>query len=156
NHKIRMITPAGIVSTVAGNGAAGFSGDGGPAASAQLNGPVAVAADGAGTLFISDRNNNRIRMVDSAGIITTVVGSTAGFSGDGGPAASAQISNPGGVALDRSGNLFIADAGNNRIRMLNAAGIMGTFAGIGTAGFSGDGGPAASAQLTSPVDVTVD
>ena len=156
NNKIRMITPAGIISTVAGNGVAGFSGDGGPAASAQLNSPVAVAVDGSGNIFISDRFNNRIRVVNSAGIITTMAGSTAGFSGDGGPAASAQLANPLGVAVDHSGSLFITDGGNNRIRVVNTAGIISSFAGNGTAGFSGDGGPAASAQLTSPVDVTVD
>src|SRR5205807_6068063 len=105
----------------AGNGTAGFSGDGGPATSAQLNYPVAVAVDAAGNLFIADGHNNRIRMVTFAGLITTVTGSTAGFNGDGGPAGSAKISDPRGVALDSAGNLFIADAGNNRARMVNAA-----------------------------------
>jgi sugar lactone lactonase YvrE len=156
NNKVRMVTAAGIITTVAGNGVAGFSGDGAPAASAQLNAPVAVAVDGSGNIFISDRFNNRIRVVNSAGIITTMAGSTAGFSGDGGAAASAQLSNPLGIALDRSDNLFITDSGNNRIRVVNAAGIITTFAGNGTAGFSGDGGGAPSAQLTSPVDVSVD
>ena len=117
NNEIRMVTPAGVISTVAGNGTAGFSGDGGSATSAQLNHPVAVAVDASGNIFIADQHNNRIRMVNSAGIISTVTGSTPGFSGDGGAAGSARISNPGGVAVDRAGNLFIADTGNNRIRM---------------------------------------
>ena len=155
NNKVRMVTPSGIITTVAGNGTQGFSGDGGPATSSQLNYPVAVAVDGSGNLFIADRQNNRIRMVNSAGIISTIAGSTSGFSGDGGPAVSAQISDPRGIAIDSTGNLFIADSGNNRIRMINPAGIITTFAG-GAAGFSGDGGAATSAQLALPVDVAAD
>jgi sugar lactone lactonase YvrE len=155
NHEVRMVTQAGVISTVAGNGTAGFSGDGGPATIAQLNEPVAVAVDAAGNIFIADQHNNRIRMVNSAGVITTITGSTVGFSGDGGPAGSARISNPGGVTVDRAGNLFIADTGNNRIRMVDAGGIITTVAGS-TAGFSGDGGLATSAQLVLPVDVNVD
>jgi sugar lactone lactonase YvrE len=156
NHEIRMVTPSGVISTVAGNGTGGFSGDGGPATSAQLDYPVAVAVDPAGNIFIADQHNNRIRMVTSAGVITTVTGSTAGFSGDGGPAGSARISYPGGVAVDRVGNLFIADSGNNRIRMVTTAGVISTVAGNGTVGSSGDGGPANSAQLAVPVDVSID
>ncbi len=150
-----MVTPAGIISTIAGNGTVGSGGDGGAATSAQLNQPVGVAVDAAGNIFIADQHNNRVRMVSSKGIITTVAGSKAGFSGDGGAAASAQLSNPGGVAVDRAGNLFIADGGNNRVRMVNAAGIITTVAG-GAPGFGGDGGPAISAHLASPGDVTVD
>jgi hypothetical protein len=112
-----MVTPAGTIKTVAGTGTAGFSGDGGPATSAQLNQPVAVAADASGNLYIADQHNNRIRIVTSTGIIRTLTGSSPGFAGDGGPAASARISSPGGVTVDRSGDLLIADIGNNRIRM---------------------------------------
>jgi sugar lactone lactonase YvrE len=155
NNEIRMVTPNGTITTVAGNGTQGFSGDGGPATSAQLNYPVAVAVDRSGNLFIADRQNNRIRMVSSNGVITTVTGSAPGYSGDGGPAASAQISDPRGVGVDTAGNVFIADSGNNRIRMMNAAGIITTIAG-GTPGFGGDGGPATSAQLGLPVDVAID
>jgi sugar lactone lactonase YvrE len=155
NNEIRMVTPAGVISTIAGNGTAGFSGDGGPATSAQLNNPVAVAVDTAGNVFIADQSNNRIRMVNSAGVISTVTGSTSGFSGDGGPASSAQISHPGGIAVDRAGNLFIADTGNNRIRIVTS-GFISTVAGTGTVGFSGDGGAAASAQFVVPIDVSVD
>jgi sugar lactone lactonase YvrE len=155
NNEIRMVTPDGIMTTVAGNGTQGFSGDGGPAISAQLNYPVAVAVDGSGNLFVADRQNNRIRMVNSNGVISTVTGSAPGFSGDGGPAVSALISDPRGVGVDVAGNVFIADSGNNRIRMVNAAGIITTVAGS-TPGFSGDGGLATSAQLALPVDVAVD
>jgi len=156
NNEIRMVNSAGTITTVAGNGTTGFSGDGGPAVLAQLDQPIAVAVDASGNIFIADQHNNRIRMVNAAGIITTVTGGTPGFSGDGGPAASAQISNPGGVAVDRAGNLFIADIGNSRIRVVNPAGIIGTLAGNGTVGFSGDGGPATSAQFVVPLDVSVD
>src|SRR6058998_257171 len=155
NNRIRMVTPDGVINTVAGNGTAGFSGDGGPATSAQLNYPVAVSVDGAGNLFIADRHNNRIRMVNAAGIIITLTGGGgAGFRGDAGPASSAQIWDPRGVAVDNAGNVFIADSGNNRIRMINATGIITTVVG-NTPGFSGDGGAAASAQLGLPVDVAV-
>src|SRR5213593_1563777 len=156
NNRIRMETPDGVINTVAGNGTAGFSGDGGPATSAQLNYPVAVSVDGAGNLFIADRHNNRIRMVNAAGTIITLTGGGGGaFRGDGGPASFAQIWDPRGVAVDNAGNVFIADSGNNRIRMINAAGIITTVAG-NAPGFSGDGGAAASAQLGLPVDVAVD
>src|SRR5881296_2950210 len=156
NNRIRVVTPDAIIYTVAGDGTAGFGGDGGPATSAQLNYPVAVSVDRSGNLFIADRHNNRIRMVNAAGIIITLTGGGgAGFRGDAGPASSAQIWDPRGVAVDNAGNVFIADSGNNRIRMINAAGIITTVVG-NTPGFSGDGGAAASAQLGLPVDVAVD
>jgi sugar lactone lactonase YvrE len=117
NNRIRKLTPAGIITTVAGNGGAGFGGDGGPATSAQLRYPLGVAVDKDGNLFIADSHNNRIRKVDTAGIITTVAGNgTSGFSGDGGAATSAQLDYPTAVAVDGSGNLFIADSNNSRIR----------------------------------------
>src|SRR5450759_3678122 len=107
----------GIISTVAGNGKAGFSGDGGPATGAQLHFPQGVAVDVAGNLYIADTNNSSIRKVTPGGTITTVAGNgTAGFSGDGGPATSAQLYNPFGVAVDAAGNLYTADRGNLRIR----------------------------------------
>jgi uncharacterized protein (TIGR03437 family) len=163
NHRIRQVSPNGIITTAAGNGAAGFSGDGGPAGSAQLNGPIGVAVDGTGNLFILDSTNNRVRKVFSNGIIATVAGNgTHGFSGDGGPATSAALGGfncnraCGGVAVDGAGNLFIADSGNHRIRKISASGIISTVAGNGVADFSGDGGPATDAQLSYPVGVTVD
>lgn len=150
HYRIRKVDTAGNLSTVAGNGNLGFSGDGGPATNASLGGPTSVALDSAGNLYIADFANNRIRKVTKAtGIITTVAGSglVFGFSGDGGPATSAQLAQVGGVAVDSSGNIYIADIGNNRIRKVNTAGIISTIAGNGTKGFSGDGGPATSAQL---------
>ena len=124
NHAVRQVAPNGIIRTVAGTGAAGFSGDGGSATNAKLNSPEGVAADGAGNLYIADHNNGRIRMVAASGIITTVAGSvTNGFSGDGGSTTNARLDYPGGVALDTLGNLYIADGGNNRIREVHFAGL---------------------------------
>src|SRR5438132_897503 len=149
----------GQLTTVAGNGTEGFSGDGGPATSAALSGPHGLFVDGFGNIFIADTYNDRIRKVVAAtGNIQTVAGNgTLGFSGDGGPAISAALSDPEGVFLDRSGNLFIADTGNSRIRKVVAAtGNIQTVAGTGTFGFSGDGGPAISAALNVPDGVYVD
>jgi hypothetical protein len=151
--------PAGDIATVAGNGTAGFSGDGGAATSAKLNFPFAVALDGAGNFFIADRSNNRIREVSSSTAkISTVAGNgTAGFSGDGGGATSAELHTPSGVAIDRSGNLYIGDTANQRVRLVTTStGIITTAAGNGTAGFSGDGGLATSAELHLPIGVVVD
>jgi len=119
NNRIRMVTPAGIITTVAGTGVAGTYGDGGPAIYAQLNRPWDVVADAAGDLFISDYNNSRIRMVNTAGIITTIAGGQGpGYTGDGGPATTAMINFPTGLALDTNGNLYIADSANNVVRLL--------------------------------------
>jgi hypothetical protein len=163
SNRIRKLAAAtGIVTTVAGNGVKGFSGDGGPAASAQLNGPTGVALDGSGNLYIADgtaEGNHRIRKVAAAnGVITTVAGNgSQGYSGDGGPAILAQFSSLGGLATDASGNLYIADNFNNRIRMVSAAtGVITTVSGNGVAGSSGDGGPAANAELNNPVSVAAD
>ncbi len=157
NHRVRKVDAAGFIATVAGDGTAGFGGDGGPAAAAQLRFPRGVAVDGAGSLYIADSSNHRIRKVDAAGVIATVAGDrTWGFSGDGGPAAAAQLRSPRGVAVDGAGNLYIADTGNQRIRKVDAAGVITTVAGDGTAGFGGDGGPAAAAQLRFPRGVAVD
>ena len=151
NSRIRKVVAAtGNIQTVAGNGTFGFSGDGGPATNATLNVPTDVYADGSGNLFISDTFNNRIReVVATTGNIQTVAGNgTQGFSGDGGPATSASLYFPEGVFVDSSGNLFIVDTYNSRIREVDAAtGIIQTVAGNGTFGFSGDGGPATSAEL---------
>jgi trimeric autotransporter adhesin len=157
NDRIRKVSPAGIISTVAGNGVLGYSGDGGPAIAAQLWSPEGVAVDGASSLYIADFGSNRVREVSPAGIITTVAGNgTYSYSGDGGPATSAQLYSPGGVAVDGAGNLYIADTSNNRIRRVSPAGIITTVAGNGTTGFSGDGGPATSAQLNEPAGLAVD
>ena len=159
NQVIREVAAAtGIIATVAGNGTQGYSGDGGPAISAELLCPAGVAVDRSGNLYIADTCNRAIRKVAATGIIATVAGNgTPGYSGDGGPAAGAELEYPTGVAVDGSGNLYIADYGDNKIRKVTAAtGIITTVAGTGIYGYSGDGGPAASAQLSSPSGVAVD
>ena len=157
NHRLRKITPAGIISTVAGNGTAGYSGDGGPATAAEINNPYGVAIDGSGNIYIADYYNNRIRKVTPAGIITTVAGNgTLAYAGDGGYATAAELNDPTGVAVDGNGNLYIADFGNSRIRKVNAAGVISTISGNGTAGYSGDGGAATAAEINNPYAVAID
>ncbi len=157
NHRIRKVAPDGTISTVAGTGSSGYSGDGGPADQARLNSPAGIAADSSGNLYIADRYNNRIRKVAPDGTISTVAGTGgAGYSGDGGPAAQAQINSPTGVTLDSSGNLYIADRYNNRIRKVAPDGTISTVAGTGSSGYSGDGGPADQAQLYWPFGVVLD
>jgi trimeric autotransporter adhesin len=160
NNVIRKLAAvSGIITTVAGNGTAGYSGDGGPATSATLNNPYGVAVDGAGNLYIADKNNNVVRKVStSTGLISTIAGNgTGGFSGDGGPATSAQLGTVYSVALDSVGNLFIADYSNDRIRKVEVStGIISTVAGNGTFGYNGDGGAATSAELNSVEGVAVD
>jgi trimeric autotransporter adhesin len=160
NCVIREVVAAtGIINTVVGTGQCGFSGDGGPATSATLNGPQGIAFDGAGNLFIADINNNVIRRVDAATkIITTYAGTGAqGFTGDGGPATSATLGFPQALATDANGNLFIADTNNNVIRHV-AVGtqIITTVVGTGVFGFSGDGGPATQATMQAPGGLLVD
>jgi uncharacterized protein (TIGR03437 family) len=157
NARIRKVSPNGIITTVAGNGTEGYSGDGGPATKAQLNRPVGVAVDGSGNLYIADYFNYRIRKVAPDGIITTIAGNgTQGHSGDGGPAASAQVFDPYAPVVDRAGNLYFAEINNHTIRKISASGIITTVAGTGTKGYSGDGGPAVNAQLSSPTGLAVD
>ena len=157
NDRVRKVTPDGIISTVAGNGQRGFSGDGGPAANASLNYPSGLALDRAGNLYITDTNNHRIRMVTPDGNIFPVAGNgRAGFTGDGGPAINASLNGPRRMRVDAAGNLFIADFGNHRIRMVAPNGIITSVAGNGLRGLSGDGGPPAAASLGFPADVAVD
>jgi uncharacterized protein (TIGR03437 family) len=156
NNRIRKVTPTGTISTVAGNGTAGFSGDSGAATSAALHGPGGIAIDSSANLYIADALNNRIRKVIN-GTISTIAGTgVAGFSGDGGPATSAVLNNPTALALDAAGNLYIADVRNNRIRMVTPSGTISTVAGSGQSGYSGDGGPATSAALNSPLGLAAD
>lgn len=156
NHRIRKVDPAGIITTVAGTTTNGYNGDGIAATSAQLSYPKGITHDPAGNLYIADWLNERIRRVDSSGIITTVAGTgTAGGTGDGNLATLARLSSPLGLAF-RGGELFIADSLNNRVRKIDAAGKISTIAGTGTAGFSGDGGAATSAMLSSPTGLSFD
>jgi sugar lactone lactonase YvrE len=154
--KVYRVAASGTLTVVAGNGTAGFSGDGGSAVSAQLRNPYGLAVDSEGNLFILDVEDYRIRKVTPTGVISTVAGNgVSGFGGDNGPAISAQI-RANGIAVDSSGNLFIADSGNLRVRKVTAAGVISTVAGNGTYGFSGDGGPAVSAQFRNCSYVAVD
>jgi uncharacterized protein (TIGR03437 family) len=147
----------GTITTIAGFGTPGFGGDGGPATSARLSHPSAVAVDAAGNVYVTDTGSNRVRKIDPLGVITTVAGNgDTTFGGDGGPAASASLSGPRGVAVDRAGNLYIADTGHNRIRKVSTGGTITTIAGNGTCCYSGDGGSAASAQLNMPRGLWVD
>jgi len=152
--RIRKVSN-GVITTVAGNGTAGFSGDGGPATSAQLNCSLCgIAADSAGNLYVADLNNRRVREVTN-GVITTVAGNgNPGLGGDNGPATSAQLDLPFGLAVDAAGNLYIAEQGA-RVRKVSN-GVINTIAGNGTPGFSGDGGPATNAELSGPEGVAVD
>ena len=155
NAIFRLDAQTGILTAVAGNGTVGFSGDNGPATSAQLNNPYGVAVDSAGNVYFADRTNLRIREV-SNGVITTVAGSgTSGFSGDNGPALNAQLNLPTAVAVDSSGNLYISDTGNNRIRKVSN-GVITTVAGNGQAGYNGDNMPAAGAELNEPWGIALD
>jgi sugar lactone lactonase YvrE len=155
NFRLRRVDPGGTISTVAGNGSRFFAGDGGPATSAMFAGLVDLAVDAAHNLYVEDSANNRVRKVDTSGIVTTVAGNgVAGFSGDGGPAPAASLNSPAGLAVDADGNLLIADAGNYRVRKVDHDGIISTVAGTGGQGFSGDGGPATAAEL-GPLDVAV-
>ena len=158
NHCIRRIDAAsGVISTICGTGAKGFSGDGGPAVRAQLNEPYGVAIDRSGRVFFADRLNRRVRIIDATGILSTLAGDGSGvFSGDGGPAARAGLVEPNGLALspDRS-RLFIADVAGHRVRVVDlTAGTIETFAGTGEARHHGDGGPAAEAAVFGARAVT--
>jgi trimeric autotransporter adhesin len=158
NHCIRKIETSGTISTVAGDGNRGYSGDGGAATSAKLNEPMWVALDSAGNFYIADTGNNVIRKVDVAtGNISTVAGdSSVGVAGDGGPATAAKLSHPTGLDIDAAGNFYIADSANHRIRKVDTTGNITTFAGEGSPGFVGDGKIATAAQLNSPTQVRVD
>ena len=157
NFVVRKINASdGKINTIAGDASANFNGDGGPATSAALNNPLGLVTDNSGNLFIADSFNHRIRVVTPDGNINTIAGGAPGFSGDGGPAINAQMNRPFGIALDAAGNLYIADSQNHRIRKVALDGTMSTVAGNGTAGFSGDGGPATKAALNRPWDVKVD
>ncbi len=152
NSRIRKVTPYGIITTVAGNGTFAFGGDGGLATAAQLYGPVGVAVDSIGNIFISTTADNRIRKVNTAGIITTIAGNgIPGYNGDGIPATAAHLLYPYIGAVDNSGNVYFSDYGNHRVRKINAAGIISTIAGNGSSVYGGDNGPATAAGMNGPI-----
>jgi sugar lactone lactonase YvrE len=156
NNRVRKINPQGTVVTIAGIDESGFGGDNGPATDAQLNNPCGIATDGYGNVYIADKNNNRIRKITGAGIISTLAGTgEAGYGGDDGPAIAGQLNAPTGIATDLNGNIYIADAGNNRIRKISADGIITTIAGTGVAGYNNDT-IATAAQLNAPNGVATD
>ncbi len=160
NHRIRKVdAESGIIMTIAGTGQRGFFGDGGPAIAAVLNSPETVILDSNGDLYVADRDNHRIRKIDTTtGLISTVAGTgIAGYSGDNGPSNYSQLNSPHGLALDKMGNLYIADHDNHVIRKVDLnTGIIITVAGDGSNGFGGDGGAAVSAQLSFPKGIVVD
>jgi hypothetical protein len=154
---ISLRVTAQNISTVAGTGTTGYSGDGAAATAAQLNGPMSIAVDAGGNIYFADRNNFVVRKINTSGMITTIAGNHANaWSGDNGPATDAAISDITGVATDAAGNVYIADKSNNRIRKVDAAGIITTIAGTGTAGFAGDNAPATDALLNTPRGVATD
>ncbi len=157
NNVVRKVTTAGIISTIAGIGTGGYSGDGGQAIAAELYHPSGIVFDVLGNLYITEGQNSRIRKVTTLGIITTIVGTgIGGYSGDGGQATAAEIYEPFNTIIDASGNLYVSDARNNRIRKVNTNGIISTYAGNGTGGLSGDGGLAMAAELNFPGPILFD
>jgi sugar lactone lactonase YvrE len=156
-HRVRKVGTDSVIHTVAGNGVAGFSGDGGSATSAKFNSPEGLIIDAAGALYVADANNNRVRKIGLDGVIHTVAGNgSATSSGDGGSALAAGISHPFGLAFDGAGNLYVSEMFGHRIRKIGTDGSISTFAGTGTAGAGGDGGPAVSAQLAQPAGLGFD
>jgi gliding motility-associated-like protein len=151
-NSIRRINAAGVIHTIAGGGFyhAGYSGDGGPAVSAKLNAPVSIEVDQAGNIYFSDLGNHVVRKISTMGIITTIAGNgTPGYSGDGGPAIQAQLNRPNGLAIDNHGNIYVVEEDNHVIRKIDVQGNIFTVAGTGVLGYSGDGGPATQAKISS-------
>jgi uncharacterized protein (TIGR03437 family) len=154
---VAAIASAQTITTFAGNGTAGYSGDGGPAAQAEINRVVGLAIDAAGNIYLADQNNNVVRKVDTTGVITTFAGTgTAGYTGDGGPAAQAELNGPLGVCVAPSGAIYVNDEGNGRVRAISPSGTITTVAGNGTTVSSGDGGPATAAGFVIPIRCAVD
>jgi sugar lactone lactonase YvrE len=152
-----MAASTNIIVTYAGTGTAGFSGDAGPATSANIAKPSGVVLDNAGNVFFVDSDNNRVRKINAAGTISTVAGTgQKGYSGDNGPATSAKLNHPQGIAIDSSGVLYLADSGNDVVRQVATTGVISTIAGTGSSGDSGDGASATSAKLSDPTGVAVD
>jgi sugar lactone lactonase YvrE len=157
NHRVWCLAADGVMTTVAGTGAPGFDGDGGAAERARLHDPAAVAVGATGDLYIADRLNHRIRRVSTSGVIMTIAGTgVAGYGGDNGPALQALLQHPTGLALDAQGVLYIADAGNNRLRIISPVGIITTLAGTGTEGYNGENVAALQAWLAGPAGLTIE
>lgn len=156
NQRIRAVDAKGTITTVAGTGVAGGSGDGGPANLATLRRPTALAVNASGALLLCDTGNHRVRLL-AAGTIRTVAGTgSQGFAGDGGSAAAAQLDSPAGLTVASDGRIFVADTHNHRVRVINAVGVIRTIAGNGASGFAGDGGPAVAATLSLPSGLAID
>jgi len=157
NERIRQVSSSGLISTIAGDGIAGYAGNAGKAANAELYHPTGIAKDAAGNMYIADTKNGYIRMVNTSGVISTIAGNgNVGTTGDGGPATLASFYQPTGVATDGSGNIYVVDHGNNRVRVINSSGTINAFAGNGTAAYAGDGAAATAAELSNPTQVSVD
>ena len=158
NNSIRKVNTAGIITTIAGSVTSGYSGDGGPAVLALLNEPYGVGVDNAGDIFIPDANNNVVRKIDAAGIITTIAGvqMSAGYNGDGGPAVQAKLDFPWALAVDGNGNVYIDDEGNWEIRKIDKTGTITDYGGNHLLGYTGDGGPASAARISYPTSLVCD
>jgi uncharacterized protein (TIGR03437 family) len=157
NNRVRKVDTHGVITTFAGTGVAGFSGDGAAAAQAQLNQPLGVCVAPSGAIYVNDEANGRVREISTSGTITTVAGNGSTVSsGDGGPAIAAGMVIPIRCAVDSSGNLYIVDQGAHRVRKVDGAGTITAYAGNGVQGFSGDGGPATQAEMNNPTAVAVD
>lgn len=156
-HVVRLVDSDGVISTVAGDGTAGYSGDGGPGTLAQLKQPTRLRLDDQGALYIADTGNHVIRRLDTDGVITTFAGTReAGYSGDDGPAIEARLQSPYDLRFAPDGSLYVADADNDVIRRIDADGVVTTVVGTGVAGFSGDEGSAAACQLNRPSGINFD
>ncbi|MBV6509295.1 MAG: Serine/threonine-protein kinase PknD [Acidimicrobiales bacterium] len=154
NNRIRRVRADGVIETYAGSGGSGYVGDGSSARDAEFAAPSGLAVEPSGDLYIADTGNNVVRVVDAGGVVTTVAGrGESGDTGDGAPAVDALLDAPEGVATDGDGNVYVADTGNNRVRVISPDGVIAAFAGTGTAGFEGDGGPAVEALLDAPEGV---
>lgn len=156
NNVVRKVSVSGTISTIAGTGTADYTGDGGAATAATLNSPIGVAVDTSGNVYVSDYGNFVIRKINSSGVMSTFAGDgSGGDGGDGGAATAAQLYRPVGLCMDDTGNLYIADSWNHRIRKVNTSGVISTIAGSGTAGYAGDGASATAARLNYPHGVAV-
>ncbi len=158
-NRVRKIAmPSGIISTVAGSGIMAFGGDGGPATSATMHSPTGITLDDTGNLYIVDYNNNRVRKVNTSGVINTIAGSGLypGSTGDGGLADTATLNHPWDIAIDSLGNIYVSQNGDHRIRKINPFGFISTICGDGTSGFTGDGGPSTAARVYFPKGIVCD